>query len=411
MAPREFDAVNRPPSSSIQPLVTVLAGFLGAGKTTLLRHVLAQREGRRWAAVVNDVAALNVDGAVIERSAGGAELVRLGEGCVCCSNRDDLAENLMRLAAEDDFAHVFVETSGVAEPRAVAQLFSQRNPFGRTVGDVARLANLVTVVDVTVLAEQLRDMRAGKVAAKHPPVEPGAPRPLVELMLEQIECADLVVLNQCDRATLEDLAAVRAAMSGLNARAEVIATEHGQLPSELLVERARFDAAATLGAATWIKSLNAVDPAAPGSLVQRPAAPETPRHEARFGLRSFVFQARRPFRRERLRDVVEHGLPGLVRAKGFLWLAEAPDEMGFLSVAGGITRWDTLNPWWAAMIEAGQATPDDLPPGVKAAWREPHGDRRQELVFIGVGLDEAAARAALEACLVPEPDSSPPAAA
>lgn len=383
------------------PSVTVLAGFLGAGKTTLLRHVLAQAEGRRWAAVVNDVAALNIDGAVVQTlGAAGAEIVQLENGCVCCSNRDDLGEGLARLAAEGDFAHIFVETSGVAEPRALAQLFEQKNPFGRSLGDWVQLANLVTVVDVAVLAEQLADMRAGTSGVKNPPVVPGAPRPLVELMLEQVECADLIVLNQCDRAASDDLAAVRAAVAGLNPRAERVETEQGQVPSELLVDRARFVAAETLGGAAWIKSLNAVAPVAAGAgrggLVRRRAPG---RHESRFGLTSFVYQARRAFRRAALRAWIEAGVPGLVRAKGFLWLAEAPDEMGFLSLAGGVVRWDTLNPWWASMVEAGRATRDQLPPGVRAAWVEPQGDRRQELVFIGVGLDEAGLRAALDACL------------
>ncbi|WP_221030742.1 CobW family GTP-binding protein [Actomonas aquatica] len=391
-----------------KPAVTVLSGFLGAGKTTLLRHVLAQAEGRRWAAVVNDVAALNIDGAVVENlgGSGGAEVVKLENGCVCCSNRDDLGEGLARLAAEGEFAHIFVEASGVAEPRALAQLFVQKNPFGRSLGDFCQLANLVTVVDVAVLAEQLRDMRDGTSAAKNPPVVPGAPRPLVELMLEQVECADLVVLNQCDRAEAADLAAVRAAVAGLNSRAEVVETEQGQVASEVMVDRIRFDAAETLGGAAWIRSLNAVAAATTSArgaagegLVRKPAAA---RHEERFGLTSLVYQARRPFRREALRAWVEGGVPGLVRAKGFLWLAEAPDEMGFLSLAGGISRWDTLNPWWAAMIEAGRATREQLPPGVRAAWVEPHGDRRQELVFIGVGLDEAQLRAALDACLAGE---------
>ncbi len=397
--------------------MTVLSGFLGAGKTTLLRQVLAQAESRRWAAVVNDVAALNIDGAVVQALAGGTEIVKLENGCVCCSNRDDLGEGLARLAAEGDFAHIFVEASGVAEPRALAQVFVQKNPFGRSLGDFCVLANLVTVVDVSVLAEQLRDMRAGTSAQNNPPVVPGAPRPLVELMIEQVECADLVVLNQCDRSSPEDLAAVLEAVAGLNPRAEVIETEQGQVASETLVERARFEAGATLGGAAWIKALNAVAPETgrgTGGGEQRESAAEaaaTPRgnyvvksrparHEARFGLTSFVYQARRAFRREALRAWIEAGVPGLVRAKGFLWLAEAPDEMGFLSVAGGISRWDTLNPWWAAMIEAGRASRDQLPPGVRAAWVEPHGDRRQELVFIGVGLDEPAMRAALDGCLV-----------
>ncbi len=376
--------------------MTVLSGFLGAGKTTLLRHVLAQAEGRRWAAVVNDVAALNIDGAVVETLGGGAEVVKLENGCVCCSNRDDLGEGLARLATEGEFTHIFVESSGVAEPRSVAQLFVQKNPFGRSLADFCTLANLVTVIDVAVLAEQLRDMRAGTSAQNNPPVVAGAPRPLVELMLEQVECADLIVLNQCDRAETDDLAAVREAVAGLNARAEVVETEQGQITSESLVDRSRFDASETLGGAAWIKSLNAIAERPAGGLV---AKPMPARHETRFGLTSFVYQARCAFRREALRAWVDAGVPGLVRAKGFLWLAEAPDEMHFLSLAGGISRWDTLNPWWAAMIEAGRATREQLPPGVQAAWVEPHGDRRQELVFIGVGLDESAMRAALEACL------------
>ena len=389
------------------PQVTVLSGFLGAGKTTLLRHVLAQAEGRRWAAVVNDVAALNIDGAVVETMGSGAEVVKLENGCVCCSNRDDLGEGLARLAAEGAFEHIFVEASGVAEPRALAQLFVQKNPFGRSLGDFCQLANLVTVVDVSVLAEQLRDMRDGTSAAKNPPVQPSAPRPLVELMLEQVECADLVVLNQCDRASAEDLNAVREAIAGLNPRAELVETEQGQVASESLVDRVRFNASETLGGAAWIKVLNAAAAEVGGMRTESAskraayvAKPKSARHEARFGLTSFVYQARRPFRRESLRAWLEAGVPGLVRAKGFLWLAEAPDEMGFLSLAGGISRWDTLNPWWAAMIEAGRATRDQLPPGVRAAWVEPHGDRRQELVFIGVNLDEAATRAAIDACLV-----------
>ena len=387
-----------PQSVANVPAVTVLAGFLGAGKTTLLRHLLDQRGDRRWAAVVNDVAALNVDGAVIESVAGGTEVLRLGDGCVCCSNQDDLAESLARLSVEGDFEQIFVETSGVAEPRQVAQLFGQKNPFGRSMGDFARLANLVTVVDVTVLAEQLRDLEE-RTARETPPS--AAPRPLVELMLEQVECADLVVLNQCDRATAVDVAAVRAGILGLNPRAELMETQFGRADASLVVDRSRFDPTLTLGAAAWIRQLNAVAPGvAERGAVVKPASSSTARHEARYALRSFVYTARRPFRREALRALVENGLPGLVRAKGFLWLAEQPDEMGFLSVAGGISRWDTLNPWWAAMIEAGRATKDDLPPGVRAAWQEPTGDRRQELVFIGVGMDEAGMRAALDSCWV-----------
>ena len=386
----------------LRPRVTVLAGFLGAGKTTLLRHLLAQaasdgssgqaeRRGR-LAAVVNDVAALNVDAAVVRQDPVAGEIVELGNGCVCCSSRDDLAEAIARLATEGGYEHILVETTGVAEPRGIANLFVQRNPFGRSLGDFARLSALVTVVDAAALAAALRNPAAGRtVRPEH------GPRPIIELMFEQIECADVVVLNQCDRATADELAQVRESVAGLNSRAELTETEHGQVSSEFLLGRDRFDPQATLGGAAWIRALNAAVPGAPppaGWSLRPPAA--GPVHETRYAIKSFVYQSRRPFSRDAFRRVIDNGFPGLLRAKGFYWTREQPDEMGFLSVAGGVARFDTLNPWWAAMIEAGRARLEDRPELIRALWVEPHGDRRQELVFIGVNLDETAIRAALE---------------
>jgi G3E family GTPase len=395
---------NTSPRPSCPP-VTLLAGFLGAGKTTLLQHLLTQAAGRRWAVVVNDVATINIDGAVVTSAEGADTVVQLENGCVCCSSKDDLGEGLIKLAREGAYEHIFVEASGVAEPRVIAQMFVQKSPFGPALSDFVQLANLVTVVDVSVWADFLREARDG-LTVNEGDLIVGGPRPLSELLVEQIECADVVVLNQCDRAAGEDLDLVRAALAGLNARATVIETERGQVPSEVLVERVRFSATETLGGAAWIKVLNAMAPSAGGisggarSLVVKPLVDGAPRHEARYGLRTVTFQVRRPFCRAALKGVIERGVPGLVRAKGFIWWAEQPDEMGFLSFAGGVARWDTLHPWWAAMIEAGRATRDDLPPGVRAAWVEPAGDRRQELVFIGVELDEKRLREQLEACLV-----------
>jgi G3E family GTPase len=405
------------PATDRLPRVTVLAGFLGAGKTTLLRHLLAQRaaeaggnRGKKWAAIVNDVAALNIDAAVVRQDVAAGQVVELGNGCVCCSSRDDLAESMVRLAADGDYEHILVETSGVAEPRGIANLFVQRNPFGRSVGDVAQLAALVTVVDAAVVAAELDPPAPGAPRAL---VSASGPRPVSELMIEQIECADVVVINQVDRVDAAQLERVRQVITGLNPRADVCETEQGQVAVEFLLGRDRFDPAATLRSAAWITALNAVvpplrkvsapaeapDPAQPGHRwVAR--SPE-PRHEERFAIRSFVYQARQPFRRDAFRHLIERGLPGLLRAKGFYWLQEQPDEMGFLSVAGGAARFDVLNPWWAALIEAGRATLADRPAMMQALWVEPHGDRRQELVFIGVGLDEAAVRAALDQCLVP----------
>lgn len=402
--------------------VTVFCGFLGAGKTTLLRHILAQAgtagEGggrARWAAVVNDVAAVNVDGATVRAEnearealgAGGAEeVVELGNGCVCCSGADDLGEAIAGLAMSGRYEHIWVETSGVADPRGVATLFTRKNPFGRTLSDHAVLAALVTVADVVALASsaEAAETGAGRGAVG------GGERPVFELMVEQLECADVIVLNQCDRATDEggETARAEALASGLNARAEMVRTERGQVAAEFFTGRRRFDAAATPGGARWVRELNRVAAGPAVGLVARAGgAGARPYHERRYGIRSFVYQARRPFDADRLRAVFAGALPGVLRAKGFFWTTRSPDEMGFVSLAGGVVRWETLSVWWAARIAAGRARLEERPPSVVANWVEPWGDRRQEIVLIGAGLEEAALTAALNSCLAADQAAAP----
>ncbi|MBC8040864.1 MAG: GTP-binding protein [Opitutaceae bacterium] len=385
-----------------KPAVTVLCGFLGAGKTTLLNHLLAQAEGRRWAAVVNDVAAINIDAAVV-RSAGAEtaatrDVVELGNGCVCCSSKDELAEALVELAVADGgrrYEHIIVETTGVAEPSAIAGLFTRKNPFGVSLGSVATLSALVTVVDAAFFAAEHAKQEILNPKRLTPK---GGDRPVFELMMEQVECADVVLLNQCDRADEAELVRVEVIVRGLNTRAEIVRTERSQVSREFLLDRVRFDLRETLGAPRWVKALNS---AAPGAAVLRQPmrVAATPTHEAKYGITAFVWQARPALDRGRFYRLLENGVPGLLRAKGFFWTRDQPDEMQFMSVAGGVVRYDTLNYWWAAMIENGKARMEDRPEKIRALWAEPHGDRRQEMVFIGTGLDEAAIRAALESCL------------
>ncbi len=391
-----------PAASSPLTPVTILCGFLGVGKTTLLLHLLGQAEGRRWAAVVNDVAAVNIDGAVVRSLAGGREIVEIGNGCVCCSSKDELAETVAMLAMTGRpggpegrlYEHILVETTGVAEPRGIANLFLRKNPFGRTLGDFATLSALVTVVDARAFLEEW-DRRTPRALVA------GSARPVVELMLEQVEVADVIVVNQCDRVDEAAQARVETVLEGLNPRAERMLTEQGQVASESLLGRVRFDPGATLGGARWIGALNAVAPQAGRAQVVRPASGASrPAHETKYGIRSFVYQARRPFDRAALQRVLETGLPGLLRAKGFFWVADQPDEMGLVSVAGGAVRMDFLSYWWAALVESGKAKMEDRPPMIRALWVEPSGDRRQEIAFIGVELDESAVRATLDACLV-----------
>ncbi len=387
-----------------RPPVTILCGFLGAGKTTLLNHLLAQAEGRRWAAVVNDLAAINIDGAVVRSAADGRDVVELGNGCVCCTGKDELAETLAELAMTgraggpvgEPVDHIIVETTGVAEPRALANLFLRKNPFGRTLGDFAVLSGLVTVIDGAAF---LRDWDRSRSTGSSREVVVGTDRPVLELMIEQVECADVLVLNKCDLVPADEQDRIEAILHGLNDRAEIMRTENCQVVSEWLLDRVRFDPVQTLGAAQWLRRLNSLAPGAPSSPVHAPAGEGRPAHETKYGITSFVYQARRPFVRERLQSVIRTGLPGLLRAKGFFWIREQPDEMGFLSVAGGLVRYDFLSYWWAALVESGKARLEERPAAIRSLWIDPGGDRRQELVFIGTGLDEAAVRIALDACL------------
>ena len=383
-------------ANKILPPVTVLSGFLGTGKTTLLRHLLGQAEGRKWAAVVNDVAAINVDAQLVA-GAGAARVVELGNGCVCCSVRDSLAETVAELAASGAYEHILIETTGVAEPRGIADLFTRKNAFWRSLGDFARLSALVTVIDVrSFLDEQRRSQERSALTGT------GGKKPVFELMVEQAECADVLVLNKCDLASEAELAEVERILAALNPRAELLRAEQGQVASEWLLGRVRFEAEATVGAARWLRVMKGEGRA--GGVLRggvTPPTPEAPRHEAEYGIASFVWEARRPLAREKFFAWLEGGLPpGLLRAKGFFWLAEQPADIGFLSVAGGRARRELVGTWAAALREGGFIAEGEIPAAARAKWAEPHGDRRQELAFIGTALDAANLGAALAACLV-----------
>ena len=362
----------------------------------MLRHLLGQAEGRRWAVVVNDVAAINIDAQLVA-TAGAQRVVELGNGCVCCSVRDELAETVAELCAgEKKFDHLLIETTGVAEPRAIADLFVRKNRFGRSLSDFARLSALVTVIDARAfLAEMAKERDEGEPGrGGDGETKRAGKKPVFELMVDQAECADVLVLNKCDLAEEGEVARLEEILRGLNPRAEIFRAEHGQIASEVLLDRVRFDAVKTLGAAKWIRVLN--DGAARG--VRKPAAS----HEENYGIGSFVFEARRALVREIFLAWLATGLPaGLLRAKGFFWFADQPADIGFLSVAGGGVRTEFIGTWVAALLEKGVIDDASVPANVRERWAEPHGDRRQELVFIGTALDEAAMRRELEACLVP----------
>ena len=374
--------------------VTVLSGFLGAGKTTLLNHVLNNREGRRVAVIVNDMSEVNIDAALVRD--GGAnlsrteeQLVEMTNGCICCTLRDDLLQEVRRLSGEGRFDYLLIEGTGIAEPLPVATTFDFRDETGESLSDIARLDTMVTVVDAANLLNDysshdfLRDR--GEIAGD------GDDRALVDLLVEQIEFADVIVLNKVSDATPDQIDLARKIVRSLNQDAELIETDFGRVPLARLLDTGLFDFEKAAQHPLWFKELNGF-----GDHV-----PET----EEYGIRSFVYRERRPFDPMKLKAFLDRPWPGVVRTKGFFWLATRPHHVGEISQAGAMMRTGKRGVWWASVPR--HQWPDNeqwraaMRPYLDPMW----GDRRQEIVFIGCDpMDERPLRAELDSCLVPERD-------
>lgn len=369
--------------------VTVLSGFLGAGKTTLLNHVLNNRQGRRVAVIVNDMSEVNIDADLV-RSGGGdlsrteEALVEMSNGCICCTLRDDLLAEVRRLAGEGRFDYLLIEGTGVAEPLPIAATFAFRDEAGVSLSDIARLDTMVTVVDAVNLlrdfgsSDFLRDRGESAGEADE--------RRLVDLLVEQIEFADVVVINKATDAGAEQRALVRRIVRALNPDARLVESDFGQVPLDAVLDTGLFDHDEAQKHPLWHKELYGF----------RDHVPET----EEYGISSFVYRARRPFQPERFNSFLGRSWPGLIRAKGHFWLATRPDWVGEMSLAGAICRTEALGFWWAAVPRARWPDHPDWKALIDRHWDRIWGDRRQELVFIGTGMDEAAIRSALDACLI-----------
>ncbi|HEY0183971.1 MAG TPA: zinc metallochaperone GTPase ZigA [Rhodopila sp.] len=366
--------------------VTVLSGFLGAGKTTLLNHVLGNRQGRRVAVIVNDMSEVNIDAALIAQgsdlSRTQERLVEMSNGCICCTLREDLMQEVARLAREGRFDALLIESTGISEPMPVAATFDFRTEDGFSLADLTRLDTMVTVVDA---AGFLRDYAStDSLAARGTVAGEDDSRMLVELLVEQVEFADVIVVNKADLVPSDALGRLSGILTTLNPKAEIVTAVNGNVPLRQVLETGRFDFAAAQQAAGWAQAL---------------AGQHVPESEA-FGITHFVFRARFPFHPERFHAFITGDLPGVVRAKGFFWLATRMPWAGSWQLAGSVGRHEAAGLWWAA---AGREQWPDDPAwhdSIKANWQEPFGDRRQELVFIGVGMDESALRRQLSACLL-----------
>lgn len=369
--------------------VTVLSGFLGSGKTTLLSHILKNQQGWRVALIVNDMAEINIDGQLVKDihlQQQEARLVEMTNGCICCTLREDLWEQVAELASEGRYDYLLIESTGISEPLPVAATFSFVDEKGNSLSKLARLDTMVTVVDCSTFFEHYFSDQ--EVEAE------GDERCLVDLLVDQIEFADVLILNKVDLAPEGDVEAIQDICRKLNPRARMLQSQFSRVPLSEVLGTGRFDPVWAEQTPQWTEELKSLKPES--------HIPET----QEYGISSFVYRARRPFHPGRLWQAVQEHMEGILRIKGFFWLASQSDKVGYWSQAGGSLRLESKGQWWAELLEPGASPPQD-DAWLQSRWQEPWGDRRQELVIIGLDLDPPRVKAFLDDCLLTAEEMAP----
>ena len=370
--------------------VTVLSGFLGAGKTTVLSHILNNRENKKVAVIVNDMSEINIDAATVKSEVSfnrsEEKLIEMSNGCICCTLREDLLEEVNKLAKEGRFDHLVIESTGISEPLPVAETFTFADEQGVSLSDVARLDTMVTVVDAVNF---LKDYQEAKyLKDKGESLGEDDERSVADLLVDQVEFADLILISKTDLVNTEDLERLKAILKTLNTDAKVLPIKHGNVDIDKVLNTGLFDFERARQAPGWLKEMR-------GEHI-----PET----EEYGIGSFCYEARRPFHPDKfhefLHNTKQYGK--LIRSKGFFWLATRPEYAGQWSQAGGIARYGFAGLFWKAVPKKDWPEDEEYLASIKNQWVEPFGDMRQELVFIGQGLDKEKMTQKLNECLLTE---------
>ena len=368
--------------------VTVLSGFLGAGKTTVLNHILNNRDGLRVAVIVNDMSEINIDAATVknEISFNRAEekLVEMSNGCICCTLREDLLEEIGRLAHEGKYDYLVIESTGISEPLPVAETFTFADEDGKSLSEISRLDSMVTVVDALNFLKDYDEAKFLNEVGESLGEEDE--RSVADLLVEQVEFADILLISKTDLVSEQELARLKSILQTLNTEAIQVPIEHGKVPLDKVLNTGRFSFERAQQSPGWLKEMR-------GEHV-----PET----EEFGISSFSYEARRPFDPQKFYDFIHSkDIAGkLIRSKGFFWLATRPQLAGSWSQAGGMARYGAAGLFWKAVPKEQWPEDPEYLKAIEEQWMEPFGDMRQELVFIGQGLNKHDIIERLDRCLL-----------
>lgn len=365
--------------------VTVLSGFLGAGKTTLLNNILNNRDGLKVAVIVNDMSEVNIDASIIKKgeanlSKTDEKLVEMSNGCICCTLRDDLLIEVEKLASSGKYDYLLIESTGISEPLPIAATFAFRDENDKSLSDIANLDTMVTVVNAeTILKDYNSDQFLKDIGES---LGEEDERSLVNLLVEQIEFANVIIVNKASLVSHEELDTVIAVIKGLNPDSEVIITDYAQVELNRVLNTGLFDYDKASRSPLWVKELN---------------GEHTPETEA-YGITSFAYKARKPFHPQRFYDFLSSDWGQVIRAKGYFWLASRNDFVGHMAQAGAAVQHEAVGMWWASCDA--DLIDEDAVIEMQKDWHPVWGDRRQELVFIGIDINKDELIKQLNSCLL-----------